>query len=309
MLEFFYYARDIKLINNENKIAKLVRLIFHIIFSFIINSVMPFVYNLTFNKYKVEEIREKDKIIVSLTSFPARIDKIWICIETILRQSTKPDQIILWLAESQFDGIESLPEKLKKQIAKGVQVKFCQDIRSHKKYYYTMKEFPNDIVITLDDDVFYHKNTIDKLVDLNNKFSNTICCNRGHVIKLLDGVIAPYNQWGKKNETEIEKPSKMICPTGVAGVLYPPKSLHPDVFDSEVFQEICPIADDLWLKVMSLRNGTQVAKTINYPDPLFTINSTQKESLAMNNVLQNKNDEQLKALINKYEIQSLLDID
>ena len=39
------------------------------------------------------------KVIVSLTSFPARIDKVYLCINSLLRQSFKADKVILWLAD------------------------------------------------------------------------------------------------------------------------------------------------------------------------------------------------------------------
>ena len=41
------------------------------------------------------------EVILSLTTIPDRITKTWITIESLLRQSCKPDQIILWLAEDE----------------------------------------------------------------------------------------------------------------------------------------------------------------------------------------------------------------
>src|SRR5690554_2625875 len=40
--------------------------------------------------------------VVSLTSYPSRIEDVWISIECLLRQTFKPDKIILWLAQSEF---------------------------------------------------------------------------------------------------------------------------------------------------------------------------------------------------------------
>src|ERR1035437_9478438 len=40
--------------------------------------------------------KTEDKVIVSLTSFPVRIGRLWLVIETILRQTLKPEKIILW---------------------------------------------------------------------------------------------------------------------------------------------------------------------------------------------------------------------
>ena len=32
-----------------------------------------------------------------------------------------------------------------------------EDLRSHKKYYYAFKEYQNDIIITIDDDIFIRR--------------------------------------------------------------------------------------------------------------------------------------------------------
>ena len=63
-------------------------------------------------RYGLNCNKRSQKVIVSLTSYPKRINTVWITIETLLRQSFKPDKIILWLATDQFDGIESLPTEL-----------------------------------------------------------------------------------------------------------------------------------------------------------------------------------------------------
>ena len=53
------------------------------------------------------------KLIVSLTSFPARINTVHQVIESLLNQTKKADKIILWLAPEQFpNGEKDLPEKL-----------------------------------------------------------------------------------------------------------------------------------------------------------------------------------------------------
>lgn len=76
---------------------------------------------------------------MSLTSYPKRINVVWITIETLLQQTVKPDEVILWLADSQFKEIEELPEELKVLQKRGLIIRFCDDLKSHKKYFYTMR--------------------------------------------------------------------------------------------------------------------------------------------------------------------------
>ena len=47
--------------------------------------------------------KRRRKVIVSMTSIPARIDKVWITVESLLRQTYKPDEIIVWLALDEFE--------------------------------------------------------------------------------------------------------------------------------------------------------------------------------------------------------------
>lgn len=54
----------------------------------------------------VKGIDEESNVIVSLTSYPVRIDTIWLTVMILLHQTEKPKKIILWLAEEQFPNKE-----------------------------------------------------------------------------------------------------------------------------------------------------------------------------------------------------------
>jgi hypothetical protein len=88
----------------------------------------------------------------------------------------------------------------------------------------------------------------------------------------------------------------------VSGVLYPPGSLHKDVFDKNVFMEICKNADDLWLKIMALRSGTKVVKVNKYSKTMMEIPNSQNISLMSDNVINGKNDIQLARVLEYCDI-------
>src|SRR5690554_1296956 len=99
--------------------ALLAKLRFYSVLRLIVRTVANFVLPLYFKstandlRHSITNSRdEKKQIIVSLTSFPTRIDKVWLAIETILRQSHKPTQIILWLSKEQFSSVDDLPKQL-----------------------------------------------------------------------------------------------------------------------------------------------------------------------------------------------------
>jgi hypothetical protein len=72
-----------------------------------LNFFIPIYYTLT----KKQLSSKQGDFIVSLTTFPARIDKIWIVIDSILRQTLRPKKIILTLSELQFEG-KKIPSRL-----------------------------------------------------------------------------------------------------------------------------------------------------------------------------------------------------
>lgn len=234
--------------------------------------------------------KREQKIIVSLTSFPKRIDTLWITIETLLRQSMKPDEIILWLAEEQFNGIDSLPKALLEQQKRGLTIRFCDDLRSHKKYYYTMQEYPRDIVILVDDDMFYPKDTIKKLWKLHKKYPNDICSITTQIID--PSFDSKPSIWRNPLLNEkIEHSDKVQIFTG-SGSLFVPDSLDQRVFDKELLLDLCPFADDLWITFMAYKNETRITSLNKWRAFPITIYGTSQDSLWFINAQDGKNDEQ-----------------
>lgn len=241
------------------------------------------------------------EIIVSLTSFPARIDKVWITISSLMNQTLKPKRIILWLAEEQFPGKEdNLPKKLVKMKNRGLEIKFCDDLRPHKKYYYTMKENPDDIVVTVDDDMLYPENMLEQLWNAHEKHPDTVVCQYAHRITLDEnGSIKPYQEW-ESCYGESTDPDMRILPVGCGGVLYPPHCLDDRIFNKEQIKSLCLQMDDLWLKSMALLKGTKAAICDEGSQIYFDITGTKKSGLQHVNAGQNKNDEAMIAIIREY---------
>ena len=203
------------------------------------------------------ETREKH-IIVSLTSYPARLPNIYLCLKSLLLQTVKPDKIILWF------GCDTKRENLTQDMLDleqyGIEYRFDEknNIKPHKKYYYAMREFPDDIIITVDDDVVYPPRTIESLMKSYRRHPNAVSARRVHQITFeKDGRVAPYEKWKKEFRKEKEESSALIA-VGVGGVLYPPHCLDQRAFDIDMIQELCIGADDIWLKCMEVLKNTKV---------------------------------------------------
>lgn len=70
-----------------------------------IKFIFPQSYGLNVNEER------KEHIIVSLTSFPDRMNTIHMCLRSLLSQKMKPDKIILYLSKEQFENTE-IPKKV-----------------------------------------------------------------------------------------------------------------------------------------------------------------------------------------------------
>ncbi|WP_395632345.1 hypothetical protein [Flavobacterium sp.] len=239
-------------------------------------------------------------LIVSVTSFPARIEDVWISLESLMRQTVKPDAIILWLAGEQFPD-RILPKKLISLQERGLTIRYCDDLRSHKKYYYAMQEYPEACIITFDDDLYYDNKVIERLVTLHDQYPDCICTNRAHQIKIKDGKVLPYRQWDH-NAKNILTPTKTLLPTGGAGTLYPPHFLPKTAFEAKLIRSLCFHADDVWLKLMATLNQKKSVTHSFYNKDFLTVSQTQNEKLVSQNVFDGGNDKQFQDVCHHFSI-------
>ena len=242
-----------------------------------------------------------EKIVVSLTSYPARISKVYLCINTLLRQNVKPERIILWLAESQFPNRDTVPKNLLELQKKGLEIRFCEDLRSYKKVFFTAQEYMDRIIVTADDDTLYPESWIKGLMQEHKKYPECVVCYRAHMIRYLENGFAPYKEWTGLSPG-IKGPEINLIPVGVGGVLYPKYYFKDVCFDKEIIKKICPTVDDLWLKILGFKKNIEVVKVNENSKEWFTIRSSQKTSLMSTNVGENCNDVELALLIGHYKI-------
>jgi hypothetical protein len=247
-------------------------------------------------------------IIVSLTTYDKRIYDVHLTIQSIMEQTMKANRIILWLDYSFKQKI--LPKALQLLQKKGLEICYCKDIRSYKKLIPSLQKFPDDVIITIDDDVIYEFDILERLIISYINNPNFIYCTRQHVMRKNDSCkLLPYENWlwaSPSTDANI-----MNFPTGVGGVLYPPHSLDKEVFNESVFLDICKYADDIWFKAMSLKNGTLSKKVYTHsPTSCDYIEIENVQDIGLRNINTSLgtrlNDKQIKAVFQKYNLYKLL---
>lgn len=245
--------------------------------------------------------KRKEKVIVSLTSFPLRFDKIHICLKSLLLQKVKPDRIIVYL------GSDSSRDQFTKEMLDleryGVEYRIDSErnLKAHKKYFYAMQDFPNDIIVTADDDLYYPSNWLSSLLKTYKKYPNAISARRVHLMRQKDGSLLPYNMWKDQCRSVLE-PSFSLLATGGSGKLYPPHCLNECTFDDKSFKELCFDADDIWLKCMEIVSGIPVVWAKNWEVDQLGVGSNEKGALSKQNVDCSHNDVCLKNVVNFYNI-------
>jgi hypothetical protein len=207
-----------------------------------------------------EKLQQKQQVVVSMTSFPAAIPYAVRAVQSILNGSVLPDKVILYLTFSQFPNGE-IPENLKllSERNKIFEVRnYDRDIRSYRKLIPALIDFPEAVIVTVDDDVAYHRNMLRDLLELHSQIPDAVLAHRAKRIKPGK----PYRRWSKFRWYDflfkrIHR-SFLNLQTGVGGALYPPHSLKAEMMDVELFTKIAPSTDDIWFWAAGVANGFPV---------------------------------------------------
>lgn len=239
------------------------------------------------------------KIIVSLTSYPPRIEGVHNVIESLYRQTVSADEIILYLSREEFPGTEAdLPEALRRLNGhKGFRIEWVQgNLKSHKKYYYALQQYKDAVVITVDDDIIYAETMISELLESHKRFPNAVSARKVRIILKCDEVLEPYSKWPREKYLDeyIDVPRMDLCAIGSGGICYP--TLNRDHwFYEEMILKMAGEQDDLWLKYNELIDNIPVV----YINPLqkdITIEDSQINQLTSDNLYGGENDKCMHAL-------------
>ena len=228
------------------------------------------------------------ELVISLTSYPARFAHLHLVLRSLLAQSVRADRVILWLDaghEALLPRAAHLP---------GLEVRICPNWRSYKKIVPTLIEAPDAHIVTADDDIYYGPDWLERLV---THAGAGVAAHRAHRVTMAGDLPRSYDDWRRNIETPETGP--LIFPTGVGGVLYAPGVFHEDVTDAARFQDLAPLADDVWLYWMHRLRGSRPAKIggrfriTEWPD-------TQAQNLRATNLAGDGNDRAVRAMLGRY---------
>lgn len=245
--------------------------------------------------------------VISLTSYGKRVeDSLPYALFSLVTQTERPHIIVVYLDENNWSN-EVLPPLLKKLQRVGVVFSYCEDIRSFKKLIPALKQFPNNPIITVDDDFYYHPEYLAWMTEaykLSDK--KTILGQWGCIPEKKNGQYIPYNEWKDCKHGDENSPISFYG----CGCCYPPHIFDDEILKQDVFMNLCPKADDLWFWVMEERLSIErkyiPQKGYGYHrsvDRVFDYNVGADGCLTLSNVIKGENNVQLHNLLEYYNLE------
>jgi hypothetical protein len=206
---------------------------------------------------KAESVLKKHPIIVSFTTINSRIPYIEPMINSLLKQTLRPDKINLYISDEKGilnNGIKKnkIPVFINELVNKKlINLIYTKDIGPHTKLIPCLSEYWNKdcVIITVDDDRIYPNNLI-KILYKNYLAKNCIIsCTATKMVFNNNNLLSieKYINWPKAVGKDLLNFAK-----GFDGVLYKPEFFTKVIFDINGIKTCCDRQDDVWFNLMRL---------------------------------------------------------
>jgi hypothetical protein len=255
---------------------------------------------------------EAGEYVIALTTYPRRIGSVWATIETLLRQSLAPREVVLVLSEDEFPE-RRLPRSLTRRLQRGLRILWIdRTLKSYNKFYPARVAFPDSRLVTVDDDILYDRDFAERLVRAGESHPGFIVGHRGWIPQVADrdagqgtGPVrfAPYRTW-MRHPAGPQTPLPDIFLTGVGGVLYPATENFDELaLQIDVAVRLAPTADDVWLWAAAKSSSTPrhcTGERFGAPNGLEDLSG----SLNSINVFGRRNDDAIAAVTHYFGLLS-----
>ena len=224
----------------------------------------------------------KNTLIISMTSFPPRIKFVKLSFISIIKQKIDPTlyHCVLVLSNSEFLNKElDLPKDLLSLIySEGIEIIwYYKNIRSHKKLIPTIKKYPNNPILVVDDDTLREEGFIQTFLNDHLKYPNDIIFGYSRFV-FTENYKFVHKDKIKENEYILARPSN-----GLAGTLYPAHTFTDKrFFDEDIFMKLSPSSDESWqwcFSIIENKNFRKLSKNF----PIKTIPNSQNITLYKEN--------------------------
>ncbi len=211
-------------------------------------------------------------IYVSLTSIYQKQHLLLLTLQSILLQTLLPTKCFIYLSEEPYlidKGFKN--KKLNDDLQKFIdtypifKIRWCKNIGPYRKLLYLLKSKWNRdcLILTIDDDIVYHRNLIESYVNDYKKYK---CCvsYRGCT---HDFNFPNYSNFHYEKRTNtIPRTLYNFANSGVGTIIHP-SFFHKTknlIFDLKLIKDLCPTTDDIWYYFCRIANNIDTV-IINKP--------------------------------------------
>jgi hypothetical protein len=223
-----------------------------------------------FSGFGICRVQHSPRVIVSLTTWPGRLLDVSGPIYSLMTQSWKPDRIVLYMSSIEFRNTRvRLTNELVNLMRFGLEIRWVdEDLRVYLKLLPALREFPDDVIITADDDMFYQNTRVERLVASWMRGGDFVHAHRARVVPFNHSVDVRihFMEWQFAFQKDFPTPSLLLFPEGVGNVLYPPRKFTWKIFDRNTCMRLAPTSDDHWYWAMQVVSGIKT-KIVEHNDP------------------------------------------
>ena len=230
-------------------------------------------------------------LIASMTTLPGRLSDLDSVLKSLIEQTNQLDLIKIYFQGEKNQFNSSIIHNFK-----NVEVEFVSDYaKSKSKYYYSLKEFPNDDIILVDDDLIFEEKFIESLVIGHSRQPNCVITNL-YQFPFLD-VIKENCLRFTMDLYYMEYKNKWLRSQSGYGTLIPNHILdNTEILDIDKGNNFFPTSDECWLYCNFVSNNI-----ITYCPGIFNEKKDFiKKEIIYNNRLWSKN--QYRSYINGDQI-------
>lgn len=193
------------------------------------------------------------RILVSLSAGVPEMASLGRTIKSLLRQTVRPDHLILHLDSRDFpQGARDLPRLVTRLLLFGIEIRPCGQEPADGELLALFAEEPDAIILTVHSGFLYRAEMIEWLYTAYRRNPNMIHCQRA--MKIRQGVRAADASTGAHDRI----PSYLNMPCIGAGCLFPPRTLSRTTIERARVFSFAQRDEDLQIWLLALANDVKV---------------------------------------------------
>lgn len=222
------------------------------------------------NRYSsLPRVNSSEKVVISLTTIPDRMDHLFPTIGSLLDQTVRVDEIALNIPRVSRKGIEyRIPEWMKDMKSITIHRVKEDEGPATKLLPVLRRESDNTRIIVVDDDNIYHSQTIELLVrafENHLKNGDLVAVTHYGVILEPDGTIPPFKSISRVR-TMLCGPKPVDILQGCHGFIVTPRMFPEGTLDLDKRPDEAVSVDDIWFSCWLHLNNI----------PIYCLGSTYK---------------------------------